>query len=112
MQRCILRSLALLVHLLVPSPLLAQDRSLVVGFGSDITLNQLITNIVNYLARSIVFVSIALFVIGALLLVISRGEGGNFDKGKGLMIGAVLGLAVTLGAAAIIRAVYHVLFSA
>ena len=88
------------------------QRTLEVNTGPALSLEQLVMNIVNFLASAIVYLCVALFMIGAFFLVISQGEGGNFDKGKGLIIGSIVGLAVTLGAAAIIRTLYYFFYSA
>lgn len=90
----------------------ATVRQLEVSTGADLSMEQIVTNIVTFLADLIVYLCVALFMVGAFFLVISQGDGDNFTRGKELIIGSLIGLAVTLGAAAIIRTVYYFFYSA
>lgn len=79
--------------------------------GTNLTPALIFTNITNFLMRFSVFVCIAVFILGAFYMVFSRGKEDLLQKGKDLMIGAMIGLAVILGAYAIIRTFFYVLYT-
>ena len=63
----------------------------------------IIGNIMQYLTGAIGAVAITMFVIGALFVTLSGIKEDWRQKGKDLMIGSVISLAVVLGAYAILR---------
>lgn len=74
------------------------------GFGNA-TWESVVTNTVTVLYESILVISSVVFVIGAFMFTISAGDEGRKGTGKSLMIGALIGAAVTLGAGAIFNTV-------
>lgn len=71
----------------------------------QLTADQFIGNLIFYLSYLIGFVTTALFLIGALYVVIARGQPDKMEKGKKLMIESLIGMAIVLGAYAILRTV-------
>ena len=76
----------------------------------NLTPQTVLQNVVTFLLRMGVFVCITVFMLGAFYMVFSRGKEDLLQKGKDLMIGAVIGLAVILGAYGIIRTFFYVLY--
>lgn len=93
---------AFLRILLAPATASAQ---LVVDIGTRLNIGQLLSNIVNFLAASIGFVTVAIFIFGALKLTASGAHEDWRQQGKDLMIGSLIGMALVLGAYAILRTV-------
>ena len=99
--------------LLLPVPALAQ-RTLTVDIGTRADIDTIVANAANFLLIAIEFLTVALFVVGALLFTISRGkeEGlASAGTGKSLMISSLVGLAIVLSAHAILRVILTVLYS-
>lgn len=71
----------------------------------QLTADQFIGNLIFYLSYLIGFVTTALFLVGALYVVIARGQPDKMEKGKKLMIESLIGMAIVLGAYAILRTV-------
>lgn len=88
----------------VPVSAYAQ-RTLNVATGSRITFVELTNNIIAFLAAAIPSIALAMFVIGAFMVTISGIKEEYRQTGKNLMIGAVMSLAVVLGAYALLRTV-------
>ena len=99
----------LLVWLSLPLPALAQ-RTLQVGVGTSLNVNQIFNNVISYLAAGISFLAITMFMVGAFFIVFSRGEADTVKRGKDLMIGAIVGSAVVLGSYAILRTVLYFVY--
>lgn len=70
---------------------------------------EILGNIMKYLTGAIGAVAITMFVVGALFLTLSGIKEDWRQKGKDLMIGSALSLAVVLGAYAILRMVEYFL---
>ena len=78
--------------------------------GANTTFDQLLSNVTGFLAGTIVTLCIATFLIGAFFLVISRGKQDQVERGKNLMIGSLIGLAIVLGSYAILRTAFYILY--
>jgi hypothetical protein len=83
----------------------ASAQQLVVDIGTPLSWGQLTTNIVTFLAASIGFVSVAIFIFGALKLTASGFNEEWRNQGKDLMIKSLTAMAIVLGAYAILRTV-------
>lgn len=88
-------------------PLLAPAgaSALVVDIGTKLSWEQLTGNIINFLAMSIGFLTVAIFIYGALLLTASGAHEEWKNKGKDIMIGSLVAMIIVLGAYAILRTV-------
>lgn len=93
----------------MPVSAAAQVRQLYVGTGSSITFMGVATNIIMFMAGAIPVVATAMFVVGAFMVTISGIKEEYRQTGKNLMIGAVMSLAVVLGAYALLRTVDYLL---
>ena len=69
----------------------------------------IIGRIIQYLTGAIGAVAVTMFVVGALLVTLSGVKEDLRQKGKDLMIGSVLSLAIVLGAYALLRMVEYFL---
>jgi hypothetical protein len=69
----------------------------------------IVTKIMEYLAGAIGAVAVTMFVVGALLVTLSGIKEDWRQKGKDLMIGSVMSLAVVLGSYALLRMVQYFL---
>lgn len=87
-----------------------EERSVYVTTGIRIPLTQAIANLTLFLAVSSVSICTLLFLLGAGQLVISHGDQTKVDNGKKMMISALIGLAIVLGAYGIIRTVLFFLY--
>ena len=67
-------------------------------------------NIINFLAITSSFLTIAIFILGALILTASRGKDDMVQWGKDLMTGSVIGFVVILSSYAMLRTVYYFLY--
>ena len=92
-------------------PTLAHARTLGIPLGTSLDVEGILTHIINYLAAAIVFVASAMFAVGAFMIVISRGEPDAINKGKNLIIGAVIGMTVVLGSFGILRTVFYFIYA-
>ena len=81
---------------------LALPRTLVGGK----TINDVLANIVSFLGTSIISICILVFAIGGLMIILAAGKEDMIQKGKTMMTGSVIGLAVVLGAGALIRLLF------
>lgn len=95
---------------LIPVAQALQQRTIFVDTGPRLTFSQLTLNLINWAAASIVSVCIVLFLLGAGYWVSAAGRQEAIDTGKKHMLGALQGLAVTLGSYAILRTVLFVLY--
>lgn len=87
------------------APSAASAQQLIVDIGTQLSWGQLTGNIVNFLAASIGFVCVAIFIYGALLLTASGAHEEWRNKGKEIMIGSLVAMTIVLGAYAILRTV-------
>ncbi|NOS68235.1 MAG: hypothetical protein HOO67_07840 [Candidatus Peribacteraceae bacterium] len=101
-----------LVHLLLaPGQVHAlAERSIILGTGVRLNFSQVMANLTVFIAESSVGVCTLLFLVGAAMLTMSRGDQTKVDNGKKLMISALIGLALVLGAYAIVRTVLYFLY--
>src|SRR6187431_808118 len=93
------KGLALISTLLTPIQALAQGRTFTVsswGFG-DLTFSDIYENILTVLEGSIFIVCSATFIVGAFFFVIYFGNEEQKSRGKNLMIGSLIGIAVVTG---------------
>ncbi|MBI3336823.1 hypothetical protein HYZ98_04655 [Candidatus Peregrinibacteria bacterium] len=86
-----------------------QPFTIVIG-TPNLTPLTVLGNVVNFLMKMGVYVCITVLMLGAFYMVFSRGKEDLLQKGKDLMIGAVVGLAVILGVYGIIRTFFFVLY--
>lgn len=96
---------------LIPAAAAAQ-RTLTVDLGTSQTLAQVVENVVTFMARSVGIVCAALVIVGALMIVASRGDDSLKNRGKDLIIYSLIGMAIVLGAAAILRMTFFLVYSA
>ncbi len=87
------------------------DAVLTISTGTSFTFWGIITRIIAYMAGAIAAVAMAMFTVGAFFVTISGAKEDYKQKGKDLMIGAVLSLAVVFGAYAILRTIDYFLTS-
>lgn len=76
--------------------------------GTNVTPAGIITSIVNFLWAAIVAFCTVIFALGALFMILGAGKEDMFQKGKTMMIGGIIGLAVVIGAPAILRTFFKV----
>lgn len=79
-------------------------------YAGGITWPQIIANIVDTMAGSIFYVSAAAFLLGAMMYILGFVNEENKSKGKGIMIGSLVGIAVALSALAILNTVLYYLY--
>lgn len=80
-------------------------QQLEVDIGTELDFAQLANNIVTFLAASIGFVSVAIFIFGAFKLTASAFNEEWRNQGKDLMIKSLVAMVIVLGAYAILRTV-------
>ena len=73
--------------------------------AANLTIGEIVANVSDTLLNTIFFVSSAIFVYGALLYVLSAFKDENKNNGKSYMTGAIIGLAIVIGAKAILNLV-------
>ncbi len=96
---------------LVPATAAAlTDRTMVINTGARIPIEQLFANVYGFAAASIVSVATVLFLVGATYLVASHGDSNMVDKGKKIMIGSLIGMGIVLGAYAILRTLFAIVY--
>lgn len=92
--------------LLVPGDMYAYNpQTLQVGVGTNLTFWTIVRNIGVFLAGSILAISTAMFVVGAVLVMASGVKEDWRQRGKDFLIGSTLGIIVVLGAYALFRTV-------
>lgn len=94
----------------LPIPCAAQN-TLDVNVGGDLNLMDIAMNIMFFLVALIPIVAVAMFMVGALMLVLAHGKEDQVDNAKKLLLGSVIGMAVVLGSYGIVRTVYWFLFA-
>lgn len=79
-------------------------------FAGGITWGDIIANVIQTLGITIFSVSAAAFLLGALMYTSGFISEENKSKGKGLMIGALIGMAVVVSAVAIFNTAYFFVY--
>ena len=79
-------------------------------YAGGISWTEIINNVILTLGYSIFTVSAAAFMLGALMYTTGFVSEENKSKGKNLMIGALVGMAVVLSAKAIFNAAYFFVY--
>lgn len=101
--------MVLLLFRLLPGTPRAFAQQLPVNIGTPLSWGELTGNIVNFLAASIGFLAVAMFIFGALKMTASAAKEDWRTQGKDLMIHSLVAMAIVLGAYAILRTVTYVL---
>jgi hypothetical protein len=86
-------------------------RTFPVSIGTGATFNVIVGNFVKFLAMASLSVCGAVFMIGTLFVVISRGKEDQLQKGKDLMVGALIGLGVIGGSYGILRTFFYAIYT-
>lgn len=88
-----------------PLPLLekAYAATFTIPGSAGVSIGSIIGKIIGFLQGLIVAFCTAIFAIGALSYILGAGKEDMQQKGKTMMIGALIGLAVVVGAPAILR---------
>ena len=68
-------------------------------------------NLTNSLFAASAMICVAIFLVGTLFMVFSAGNDTPLQKGKGMMTGSLIGLAITVSAYAIWRTVVFILYA-
>lgn len=98
---------------LLPVQAVAQTTLTVSTFGfGNLTFDQIIQNILTVLQGSIFAVCVGTFIVGAFFFVIYYGNEEQKTRGKNLMIGSLVGIAVVTGAKAIMNLVLYFIYGA
>ncbi|OGJ59240.1 hypothetical protein A2635_03765 [Candidatus Peribacteria bacterium RIFCSPHIGHO2_01_FULL_51_9] len=95
----------------VPPVLAYTTVPLTVNIGTSASFGQVAANFIDFLTGIAIVVCGAIFLVGALFVVLSRGKDDQVQKGKDLMIGSLIGLAVIVAAYAIVGTTFHFLYS-
>ncbi|UPA22542.1 hypothetical protein K8942_05860 [Candidatus Peribacteria bacterium] len=104
MMRAAFRRFSVISLILLPSVATAQ-RTLDVDIGTSFDFATIVQRIIDFLAASITTVATAMFLVGAFMIVLAGAKEDFKQRGKDLMIGSVMSVAVVLGAYAIYRTV-------
>lgn len=105
----ILQSLALAL-LLAPGIAYADTLQVSSLYAGGISWGDIINNIVGTLGITIFSVAAAAFLLGAMMYISGFVSEENKSKGKNLMIGALLGMAIVLSALAILNTAYFFVY--
>lgn len=76
--------------------------------GAAVTPAGIIGSIVNFLWGVIVAFCAVIFALGALFMILGAGKEDMLQKGKTMMIGGIVGLAVVIGGPAMLRTFFKV----
>ncbi len=76
--------------------------------GANVTPAGIIGSIVGLLKGVIVAFCTVIFALGALFMILGAGKEDMFQKGKTMMIGGIVGLAVVIGAPVILRMFFNI----
>ena len=79
-------------------------------FGANIDIVSFMANAVGLFSMTVGLVCTILFLIGALYMVLSTGSPDRLGKGQKLMTESLIGLAIVLGAYAILRTIYFLIY--
>lgn len=75
--------------------------------GANVTPTSIIGGIVGLLKGVIVAFCTVIFALGALFMILGAGKEDMLQKGKTMMIGGIVGLAVVIGAPVILRMFFN-----
>jgi hypothetical protein len=106
--RIIVFKLAFLSNILTASAYAPRVWS--VNVGTARTPMQVISTLIGSIAEGAVWFIGAIFMIGTLFVVMSFGKESTLQKGKDLMLYALIGLGVILGSYAIMRTFFYVIY--
>ncbi len=76
----------------------------------DISVQEAIDNLVTVLQFTVIPVATAIFAVGALLYVLGADKEETKNKGKDFMIGSLIGVAIVLGARAILNLTLYFIY--
>ncbi len=76
--------------------------------GANVTPAGVIGSIMNFLLGVIVAFCTVIFAVGALFMILGAGKEDMLQKGKTMMIGGIVGLAVVIGGPVILRTFFKV----
>lgn len=79
--------------------------------GTQVAPLILLGRMAIFAAVSAAIICTGIFIVGAFFLTASRGKDDMVQKGKDLMTGALIGLAVVLGSYAILRTALYVIYA-
>ncbi len=88
------------------------QRVLVVDIGTRFSFMDIMVKIITFLAATAVIVCTAIFIAGAVCWTASGGKESGVQKGRDLMVGAILGLVTVLSSYAILRTVFYFIYFA
>jgi len=101
---------SLFLSLTAASPAFAEEgRTLTVNLGSKIDFWGLVGNVLSFLAASALYIAPVVFLAGVLMYTIGGVDSGRADTGKKIMLSAVIGFAVIIGAYSMLRLLYYFL---
>lgn len=105
-KHTLFRRLAPLAALFAPISAMAnQPRYLVVGTGTSYTFLDIVSRIITYLTGMIGLIALTMFIVGAFMVTLSGVKEDLRERGKDMMIGSVISMAVVAGAYAILRTI-------
>ena len=79
-------------------------------YAGGITWPMIISNVIGTLATSMFYVALAAFLIGSMMYIMGYINEENKNKGKNLMTGSLMGMAVGLSAMMILNTVLYYLY--
>ena len=79
-------------------------------YAGGISWSEIVNNIIGTLAVTIFAVSVAAFMIGAMMYISGFISEENKNKGKSLMIGALFGMAIVLSAKALFNTAFYFIY--
>lgn len=80
-----------------------EERWIEVRFGSQMTLWELAQSIIDFATGAIISIATVMFLVGAFMIVLTGVQEEYKQKGKNMIIGSLISIAVVLGAYAIFR---------
>lgn len=89
---------------LVPFQAMAAN-TLQVSVGTPLNFQTIVQQVINFLAGTITTVATVMFLVGAFMIVLAGAKEDYKQRGKDLMIGSIMSIAVVLGAYAIYRTI-------
>jgi len=94
-----------------PPPATAFFMDVCWGGFACLTNAQVTVNLINAAFVSISFLAVTIFLVGALLWVLSAGNDTLIQRGKGMMELSLIGLALVVGSYGIYRTIVFILYS-
>ena len=99
------------IYSLVPTSVSALDDTLSVSdFGHDVTVKDVVNNIIGTLQASILYIAGAAFVVGALFYSMGGAKEDWKSTGKSIMIGSIVGLSIVVAAKAILNLTMYLIY--